>query len=925
MARLYLIEGHGKKAEGLARSVRSEFDAALRLAMASDVDDAVCDAMYAAINEVVLREVEPLLAKPDVAVTLEAEITKTVGSLAAASARNSQLLRGIANIDELYAFEEDYRAQVAGLHATMKLPHAGTTRQVPYRQLFVEPRVRLNEKQAVHRRGDDGLHLSVSQLMLLGTRAVVLGDPGGGKSTLSRKLTYDLAADVPKSGVRRTPFFVELRDYASVVRGKDRTTLVEYLEALCRSPYNIEPPTDAIEWLLLNDRAVVILDGLDELLDTGLRKDVVQAVEGFAHRYPTCPIIVTSRRVGYNEAPLDSILFPSVHLSEFTEAQVQDYVRKWFALDETVDATRQDALAASFMADSTFVADLRINPLMLSLMCGIYASENYIPRNRPDVYEKCALLLFERWDKQRGITAPLSFDAHVQAAMRSLALYMYKIDAEGADAGGIEPGEGIQRDRLVEYMKNYLLEKRFDDEHSAEAAASEFIDFCKGRAWVLTDIGSDTYGFTHRTFLEYFAASQLVRENTSAAALYAQLEPHIRSGGWDVVAQLAVQILGRSTEDGADDFLALVLDSVEGDSAGDYYAASFAVRAMQFVVPRPALVRDCVGKAFGLHVEGAQLMVEARGAVRDDLGQRLLNEMMIVSTENEPRVGAVLRQLLRERLERDETDKAAIAAALAPLYRYSSLVPVSRYWVGWAGENLKEFSSSVSAASRSLRWVAVMEMERGNISVDDLFRWHGVHALYAFREPERWRRMSPPFFYRFLVMRRRGGFDGAIGFASAKVAERLEVDLVDRLSRAQTPWLTARAEQLGWAWLLEPDGGVVLSRVGGVGILLLLPLLEAHDARVSKREPVLLVLADWASTLTVARERGEVTDDARELLEANFPDAEFARAFVERWIRRDLSVVGPRKRKSTDAAAASGRRRRVEPAVAQSAEGAREA
>lgn len=213
---------------------------------------------------------------------------------------------------------------------------------------------------------------------------------------------------------------------------------------------------------------------------------------------------------------------------------------------------------------------------MLSLMCGIYASENYIPRNRPDVYEKCALLLFDRWDKQRGINAPLSFDAHVQVAMRSLALWLYPRQ---------ESQQGFPREQLVDYMKGYLLQKRFDVEEDAEQAATEFIDFCKGRAWVLTDVGAELYGFTHRTFLEYFAASQLVKLHPSADRLFEELWPRVAHYEWDVVAQLATQILGKTVEDGADDLLDnLVARSLEASDMDERLAGlSFASRALEFV------------------------------------------------------------------------------------------------------------------------------------------------------------------------------------------------------------------------------------------------------------------------------------------------------------------------------------------------------
>jgi hypothetical protein len=89
---------------------------------------------------------------------------------------------------------------------------------------------------------------------------------------------------------------------------------------------------------------------------------------------------------------------------------------------------------------------------------------------------------FREMDKQRGIQFPLSFDAHVFWAMRSLALYMYS-----------QEQPQMRRQELVGFIKSYLLEKRFDDADIAESAAEEFIDFCKGRAWVLTDVGEEKY------------------------------------------------------------------------------------------------------------------------------------------------------------------------------------------------------------------------------------------------------------------------------------------------------------------------------------------------------------------------------------------------------------------------------------------------
>ena len=79
-----------------------------------------------------------------------------------------------------------------------------------------------------------------------------------------------------------------------------------------------------------------------------------------------------------------------VSLQEFTFHQVRQYVSNWFDLDDSVSLARKADLRESFVSDSEFVQDLRVNPLMLSLMCGIYSSEKIVYHGTGLMYMKSA-------------------------------------------------------------------------------------------------------------------------------------------------------------------------------------------------------------------------------------------------------------------------------------------------------------------------------------------------------------------------------------------------------------------------------------------------------------------------------------------------------------------------------------------------------
>lgn len=464
-------------------------------------------------------------------------------------------------------------------HGTITPPSLDQEVRIPIKSLYVSPRFLRHGKT-----------LSYDDLTAQLDRAVVRGDPGAGKSTLSSRIAFDvleqqLGGSHPTSP--RIPFVVALHPYGDAK--KDRGwTLVTYIEHVVRTKYQIDPPEGVVEFLLLNGRGVVLFDGLDELQETRYRKEIRNDVEKFATIFPSTSIVVTSREVGYEQAPLENRSFPSFTIAPFDRGQVAEYVHNWYSAsglpkDEVESRTQR------FLKESDRVPDLASNPLMLALMCNIHRGGE-LPPNRPSLYRECALMMFERWDKSRGIKRDLPYPTHLEKVLRYLAAWLFD---NPAYAGGVTESE------LVESVGAYIVNELHDDPTEARSAAEKWVDFFQGRAWVLTAVGSTAdeplFHFAHPTFLEFFTAADLVSHFPTPNALVEHLLPYLRRAERDVVAQLAFQLQSAMVDRAADTHILLLLDEASrDDTPARQTLLSFAFRSLEFLVPSPAVLKRIV-------------------------------------------------------------------------------------------------------------------------------------------------------------------------------------------------------------------------------------------------------------------------------------------------------------------------------------------
>jgi predicted NACHT family NTPase len=480
-------------------------------------------------------------------------------------------------------FLEQYLSAVARFHQAIERYAQTEARRIPFDRIYIDQRLR-----RFHDSSNTSI-LNASDLLRDARRVVILGDPGSGKSVLCQALVLRAARD--RSG--RVPFLIRIRDFAPGT--SPARSVADYLDDQCRIRYQLAPPSGALVRLLSTGKAIVIFDGLDELMSTTKMFDVLAIIELFASEYPQASLIVTSRLVGYDRAPLDRQLFADYRLENFDESDILRYATNWFSMDQKISKDETNRLATDFLVQSSFATDLRQNALMLSLMCSIFSLTGDLPSNQPDLYRLSTELLFNRWDRRRGIKGDdriARVSALFRLALASIAFQM--LDRRLYEISGRE---------VVRLIGQYFDDLRSIGPGESEQMAQDFLDFCRGRAWVLSEVGTSgvdsLYTFTHRTFFEYFAAVHLAHSFDTSARLAEVLLTHIVNGDWLIQARLAVQMIDEARSGGAEQLLRTMLDATpELDSDKRALVLDFIKSCLHLIHISPELTRAVNGSEY---------------------------------------------------------------------------------------------------------------------------------------------------------------------------------------------------------------------------------------------------------------------------------------------------------------------------------------
>jgi serine/threonine protein kinase len=221
----------------------------------------------------------------------------------------------------------------------------------------------------------------------LNGKLLILGEPGGGKTTTLLELARDLLFRAENDEAHPIPVIFNLSSWS-----ESHKPLVEWLVDELSSKYQV-PKKVAQTWVE-SDALLLLLDGLDEV-SLNQREACVQAINTYRGEHGFVDVVVCSRIMDYEALTTRLKLNGAIVIQSLDDAQVDRYLASFGA---EMDSVRR------MLTDDVTLRELARSPLMLSIMALAYrgASAEDLPKldtpeaQRKHIFDMYVRRMFER-------------------------------------------------------------------------------------------------------------------------------------------------------------------------------------------------------------------------------------------------------------------------------------------------------------------------------------------------------------------------------------------------------------------------------------------------------------------------------------------------------------------------------------------------
>ncbi len=273
------------------------------------------------------------------------------------------------------------------------------------------------QHEARRSREDEGADVDA---VLSQAQVVLLGDPGSGKTTVLRHLALTHAmADLSGSdragnyGPVRLPILIRVADYAESGLDGSLSSYLAPWHAVAEAP--TEGLADLFDQAINAGEALILLDGLDEIVEADDRELIVKRIDDLVRRYLPSGnhFVVTSRIAGYRELPLGPG-FSVSQLAPMRMVEIAAFLAQWCrAVEHSFtartkeecerNAQREYSEIMDAIQNSPGVRQLATNPLLLTILTLIHRTGAAMPQRRVSLYALAAETLSSTWRRAQGV------------------------------------------------------------------------------------------------------------------------------------------------------------------------------------------------------------------------------------------------------------------------------------------------------------------------------------------------------------------------------------------------------------------------------------------------------------------------------------------------------------------------------------------
>ncbi len=355
----------------------------------------------------------------------------------------------------------------------------------------------------------EGSGMRVEAALRGSSRILLRGEAGSGKTTLLRWLAVTAARGAFTGELTDwnglTPVLVKLREYS----GRTLPAPEAMLDGVA-SPLTGIMPRGWVERRLDSGRALLLIDGVDELLDRE-RRAVRDWLRRLLSTYADVRVVVTSRPAAAGADWLRREDFAALHLDRMTPPDLAAFVRQWHqavrelgdelpcAVDE-LPQYEQSLLTS--LKDRAHLQSLAGTPLLAAMLCAMHLNRGrQLPRDRMELYRSALHTLVHDRDANRNV--PSAVDSALSLGDKLILLrdLAWRLSDNNRSEIALE--------QAAVHVGARLRAMRHLDPMDGESVLRQLRD----RSGLLRSPAQERLDFVHRTFQEYLAAEEAAEED----------------------------------------------------------------------------------------------------------------------------------------------------------------------------------------------------------------------------------------------------------------------------------------------------------------------------------------------------------------------------------------------------------------------------